>query len=106
MHKLLSYLREMQIDPEASPVGHVVLALDANDIGNAEGLNLQKKRESNGLVVLSVAKMSPSCNCKQCPHYTTLTTSWAHSVDQPSFGSSAVKYDIIQFVALHNSGNN
>lgn len=44
------------MDPEASPVGHVVQALDTMDTDDAGDFEL---RASNGLVELSAAMTSP-----------------------------------------------
>ena len=44
MHELLSYFREMQMDPEASPIDHVALVKDPVDIDNA-GLQTYRRRE-------------------------------------------------------------
>ena len=43
IHKLLSYLRETQIDPETSLVDHVVLVLDTMDMDDAEDFRLTEK---------------------------------------------------------------
>ena len=48
------------MDPKASPINHVALALEAMDIQTMQiTLNLQKKSASNGLVVLLAGTMSP-----------------------------------------------
>ena len=47
------------MDPKASPIDHVSLALDAMNTRMQMTSNLQRKRAGNSLVVLSIAMTSP-----------------------------------------------
>ena len=61
----------MQMDLKASPVDHVVLALDVMDINDADDFKLTENlRASNGLLELSAATPSPlheDCDSQLAP---------------------------------------
>ena len=74
MHELLSYLWEMQ----ASFIDHVVLALDAMGIDNADDFELteEQSKQQFGSKDTSIAIANSVPQFKA-----TLATSWAHSID-------------------------
>ena len=65
-HKLLSYLRETQMDPEASLVDHAALTLDTMDIDDSKDFKLTEE-ESKPLFgsAASMQQRRLHCNCKQ-----------------------------------------
>ena len=83
------------IGPEAYSINHIALVLDAMGVDNAEDFKYteEESKQQSGSVV--------SSNDVFVPHNTSLTASWAHSVDQPSIRCSIANYDIRKSVMAH-----
>lgn len=86
MCELLSYLREIHMDPEASPISHVALADDAEDFKLTE-------EESKQRFSSSYQQQRLHCTCEQGHH------AHAHPpklTGKPLIRNSIVDYDINQ----------